>query len=173
MLLISLIVLLMCIFNYLAKTGRLKAFFRNTGFETFANVSYAIVGSGPAGWADEGATQKSHHDGEEMGGRMRGTSKYEPELNFIDAEQDETEEDAPRLVNYNKGGSHSSQQGSCFEKPQRASNGNDFELCEGSGGHTVNNTLRSNRPPSPQRETSVPIPRLAPPGFDDDGVELL
>lgn len=58
-----------------------------SGFETFANVSYAIVGSGPSGWADEGASQKYRRDGEEMGGRMRGTSKYEPELNFIDAEQ--------------------------------------------------------------------------------------
>lgn len=75
--------------------------------------------------------------------------------------QDENEEDAPRLMNYNKDGSHSSQQGSRFEQPQRGSGGNDFELGEGPEGRTPNTALRTNRPPSPQRETSVPVRHLA------------
>ncbi|KAL8429508.1 hypothetical protein ACSSS7_006552 [Eimeria intestinalis] len=167
LLLISLIVLLMCLFNYLAKTGRLKAFFRNTGFETFANVSYAIVGSGPSGWADEGSPQKSGRDAEEMGGRMRGTSKYEPELNFIDEEQDENEEDAPRLMSYGKTG---------FSNNQGSARDDDFELGEGGSSGACSPpraTVRTSRPPSPQGETSVPIPRLAPPGYGDKSLELL
>lgn len=173
LLLISLIVLLMCIFNYLAKTGRLKAFFRNAGFETFANVSYAIVGSGPSGWADDGGgPQKHHNNGEELGGgRVRGTSKYEPELNFIDAERDDNEEDAPRLMNY-KGGANGPR-GSRADNSHRASGGDDFELSDASSGLCLNPPGRSNKPPSPQAETSVPIPRLGPPGFDQDNVELL
>ncbi|KAL8275914.1 hypothetical protein Esti_000176 [Eimeria stiedai] len=166
LLLISLIVLLMCLFNYLAKTGRLKAFFRNTGFETFANVSYAIVGSGPAGWADEGSPRKCTRDAEEIGGRMRGTSKYEPELNFIDEEQDENEEDAPRLMSYGKTG---------FSNNQGSARDDGFELGEaGSGAASPPRaTMRTSRPSSPQGETSVPIPRLAPPGYDDKSLELL
>ncbi|KAL8426675.1 hypothetical protein Efla_005932 [Eimeria flavescens] len=167
LLLISLIVLLMCLFNYLAKTGRLKAFFRNTGFETFANVSYAIVGSGPAGWADESNSQKNYRE-EEMGGRVRGTSKYEPELNFIDDEQDDNEEDAaPRLVTYGRG------QDSRFDQPQMSANSEGFELGEGPSNLSPSGAARCTRPSSPHGETSVPIPPLAPPGFSDDNVELL
>ncbi|CDJ41421.1 sortilin, putative [Eimeria tenella] len=165
LLLISLIVLLMCILNYLAKTGRLKAFFRNTGFETFANVSYAIVGSGPSGWGDGDDVQKNHHNGEEMGGRVRGTSKYEPELSFIDAEQDETEDDAPSLVNYSQGGGHTA---SRLEASQRPSGADDFEL--GDNASAVSNR---NRPSSHQGETSVTIPRLAPAAYNEDSMELL
>lgn len=54
-----------------------------SGFDTFSNVSYAIVGGGSQGW------------GGPVGGPMtspssRGTTmttKYEPELKFIDEEQ--------------------------------------------------------------------------------------
>ncbi|OEH80039.1 putative sortilin [Cyclospora cayetanensis] len=174
LLLISLIVLLMCIFNYLARTGRLKAFFRNAGFDTFANVSYAIIGSSPVGWADEGDGDrcKRRGQGEEMGGRMRGTAKYEPELNFIDAEQDENEDDAPRLMSYTNGlprtGAHGSTCGSRFS-PKGATGGEDFEL----GGPTSSTSSVTQRPISPQTATTVPIPRLTPPSFDEDGVELL
>ncbi|KFH09097.1 putative sortilin, partial [Toxoplasma gondii VAND] len=122
LLLLLFIVVVMVVINYLAKTGRLKKFFRNAGFDSFANVSYGLVGAsagGPGGWLDQEAGESRR--GEELGER----SKYEPELGFIEAEQDENEEDAPTLMNYGNaaGGQRTSGMSSRSPKPTE-----DFEL---------------------------------------------
>lgn len=59
-----------------------------TGFDSFSNVSYGLVGgggAGPGGWLDQEAGVGGRSGrAEELGSR---SNRYEPELGFIDAEQ--------------------------------------------------------------------------------------
>ncbi|CBZ51174.1 putative sortilin [Neospora caninum Liverpool] len=153
LLLLLFIVVVMIVINYLSKTGKLKKFFRNAGFDNFANVSYGLVGgsaAGPGSWLDQEAGEGRR--GEELGDR----SKYEPELGFIEAEQDENEEDAPTLMTYgNAAGGQRANSGIASRSPKRKEE-DEFEF-EDAG-----------RPLFPSH-----IPRLAPPRFDEENVELL
>lgn len=180
LLLLLFIVVVMIVINYLSKTGKLKKFFRNAGFDNFANVSYGLVGgsaAGPGSWLDQEAGEGRR--GEELGDR----SKYEPELGFIEAEQDENEEDAPTLMTYgNAAGGQRANSGIASRSPKRKEE-DEFEF-EDAGRPLFPSHVSS-------RETAVhggsglhprttassssdePIPRLAPPRFDEENVELL
>ncbi|PFH32063.1 putative sortilin [Besnoitia besnoiti] len=180
LLLLFAIVVVMVLINYLAKTGKLKKFFRNAGFDTFANVSYGLVGGGvgggPGGWLDQEAGE-GRRGGEELGDR----SKYEPELGFIDAEQDENEEDAPTLMTYSSGsgGAGASSRSPSAPQPRAprsARDESDFDF-EDSGRPLFPSHVSSRETGSSLHSRGAgdnePIPRLAPPRFDEDNVELL
>eukprot|EP00920_Eleutheroschizon_duboscqi_P010871 GHVT01025537.1.p1 GENE.GHVT01025537.1~~GHVT01025537.1.p1 ORF type:complete len:678 (-),score=147.34 GHVT01025537.1:1172-3205(-) len=83
---VILIAVLMFLVTYSAKNPRLMHIFRNYGFDSFSSVRYNTLGK----MHDAGS------DGEEESGNRR----YGPEFGFIDAEQDDHEEDAPRLMAY-------------------------------------------------------------------------
>ncbi|PHJ18265.1 sortilin [Cystoisospora suis] len=212
LLLLLVIVMVLVVINYLAKTGKLKKFFRNAGFDSFSNVSYGLVGgggAGPGGWLDQEAGVGGRGGrAEELGSR---SNRYEPELGFIDAEQDENEEDAPTLMTYgnsNSGGRSSGSGGSRTSPQSSGSPGGGSGSNAGGGGGMMNNddddfdfedrplfpshvstreangSNSSNRPSSTTNTRAVtssstsvsenePIPRLAPPRFDEENVELL
>ncbi|CAA9989631.1 sortilin, putative [Plasmodium knowlesi strain H] len=71
--------LIMLIVTYLCRNPKFKHLFYNYGFDTFEHVKYSVI-----------KTKRGNVN----------TNVFEPEMEFIDAEQDDNEEDVPTLLSY-------------------------------------------------------------------------
>ncbi|CAG9473822.1 sortilin, putative [Plasmodium vivax] len=71
--------LIMLIVTYLCRNPKFKHLFYNYGFDTFEHVKYSVI-----------KTKRGNVS----------TNVFEPEMEFIDAEQDDNEEDVPTLLSY-------------------------------------------------------------------------
>ncbi|VWU50927.1 sortilin, putative [Hepatocystis sp. ex Piliocolobus tephrosceles] len=70
--------LIMLIVTYVCRNPKLKAVFYNYGFDTFEQVKYSVIKTK----------------------RNNANNVFEPEMDFIDAEQEDNEEDVPTLLSY-------------------------------------------------------------------------
>ncbi|GAW82569.1 sortilin [Plasmodium gonderi] len=71
--------IIMLIVTYLCRNPKFKHLFYNYGFDTFEHVKYSVI-----------KTKRGNVS----------TNVFEPEMEFIDAEQDDNEEDVPTLLSY-------------------------------------------------------------------------
>ncbi|KEG04583.1 sortilin, putative [Plasmodium vinckei vinckei] len=97
--------LVMLIITYICRNPKFRSMFYNYGFDTFEHVKYSVV-----------KTKKGNIN----------SNVFEPEMEFIDAEQDNNEEDVPTLMSYHN---------------ERNGQRNDFDLTRNRSNH--NNYITS------------------------------
>ncbi|SCM09662.1 sortilin, putative [Plasmodium chabaudi adami] len=97
--------LVMLIITYICRDPKFRSMFYNYGFDTFEHVKYSVV-----------KTKKGNIN----------SNVFEPEMEFIDAEQDNNEEDVPTLMSYHN---------------ERNGQRNDFDLTRNRSNH--NNYITS------------------------------
>lgn len=123
LILIFVMAVLLLIVTYLCRSPQFKNLFYNYGFETFENVKYSVI-----------KTKRGNVN----------ANVFEPEMEFIDAEQDDNEEDVPTLLSYTN------------ERTR-----------------TRNNDFRFNRNRSMQGPTDDTNRSITPPKNFSDNIELL
>lgn len=79
LLIIFILAIIMLIVTYMCRSPQFKNIFYNYGFDTFENVKYSVI-----------KTKRGNFN----------ANAFEPEMEFIDAEQDANEEDVPTLLSY-------------------------------------------------------------------------
>jgi len=135
------IIAVLAIITHLSRSDRFGHIMNQ--YADFSNVKYSVLG-GP-------------YSGKGKDGDYDGSHPYEPELGFIDSEQDEHEEDVPTLLNYT-------------QDSERHNGNEDFEM-DIPGSSSVSRRAVGTTDPV--------VPRLNPPPssrklqFTDNDVELL
>ncbi|EUD69404.1 hypothetical protein C922_00267 [Plasmodium inui San Antonio 1] len=94
---------IMLIVTYLCRNPKFKHLFYNYGFDTFEHVKYSVI-----------KTKRGNVS----------TNVFEPEMEFIDAEQDDNEEDVPTLLSYSSDRNRT--RNSDFQLTRNRSNQNNY-----------------------------------------------
>eukprot|EP00922_Rhytidocystis_sp_ex-Travisia-forbesii_P011736 GHVS01017475.1.p1 GENE.GHVS01017475.1~~GHVS01017475.1.p1 ORF type:complete len:935 (+),score=103.33 GHVS01017475.1:271-3075(+) len=170
LLFILFIAFVMFALTYSSRSPRLKHLFKNYGFSSFTAVQYSVLG------------RPRRKDSEDIILDAAAAScKYEPELGFIDSEQDEHDEDAPTLMSYH-GDEERTDSFPTFDRKnkKRSSQRQSELLLQDEDGDDLENQPQTTRaePRSPVPLPTNTVPRLAPPpgsgaNLEDDSLELL
>ncbi|CRG94713.1 sortilin, putative [Plasmodium gallinaceum] len=109
---IFIMAMIMLIVTYICRNPKFKNLFYNYGFDTFEHVKYSVI-----------KTKRGNVN----------TNVFEPEMEFIDAEQDDNEEDVPTLLPYSN--------------ERNRSKNNDFKIARNRSNQSNFNTSRNISPP--------------------------
>eukprot|EP00922_Rhytidocystis_sp_ex-Travisia-forbesii_P048724 GHVS01072536.1.p1 GENE.GHVS01072536.1~~GHVS01072536.1.p1 ORF type:complete len:907 (+),score=145.46 GHVS01072536.1:205-2925(+) len=169
LLFILFIAFVMFVLTYSSRSPRLKHLFKNYGLSSFSSVQYSMLG------------RPRRKDSEDIVlDSAAASSKYEPELGFIDSEQDEHEEDAPTLMSYRGDDDDDANDNDNFPTFERKNKrlARRFDDDEGQDLEDQPQPTSALSPRAAVAIPTIPVPRLAPPpgsgpNLQDEGLELL
>eukprot|EP00922_Rhytidocystis_sp_ex-Travisia-forbesii_P048723 GHVS01072535.1.p1 GENE.GHVS01072535.1~~GHVS01072535.1.p1 ORF type:complete len:907 (+),score=123.35 GHVS01072535.1:202-2922(+) len=159
------IAFLMFVLTYSSRSPRLKHLFKNYGFSSFSTVQYSMLG------------RPRRKDSEDIVlDSAAASSKYEPELGFIDSEQDEHEDDVPTLMSYRGDEEERADNFPTFDRHNKKRTTRKYDEDEDLEDQPQPTIPLSPRSPAPL--PTHPVPCLAPPpgssvSLEDEGLELL